>query len=138
MMKLKTNYEIESIIYRILNEGLKGKINGEVCFQDERSVDSKLEDVVIKTNYITMESFPQSASFTIFAYVPDILKGTGGKKTYNKNRKRLAELSKVVYETIKKPIIEGLAITIENGVELSENDINQHLVAFRLFINIQN
>lgn len=134
---MKTSYDIETILHKLLSRAYEGILKGGVYKFGDRPTDSKDEDAVIQTNYITQEYLPQTGSSTIYIYVPDAIVSIGGSNVPKTNHKRLKYLSDIAIKAIRESRIEGLKIIVENQVRLRDFDIKQNLTAIRLSWNIQ-
>lgn len=136
---MKSSFDIESILFKILKDDdtLSKMINGNIYVGDTRPLNSKKEDIIINTISITSEYLPQVATTNVNVYVPDHYITVQGQKQTQINRKRLQVISDKVLEIIRNCNIEGVELTTETQVTLSEQSISQHYVNIRVYWNIQ-
>lgn len=135
---MKTSFEIDSIIYDLLNRSeIKKNISGGIYYQDSRPDDSTDEDIVINTITMTQDFLPQIATSNINIYVTDKACRIKGKEQLKPDTKRLSELTKSVLSVLREARIEGLKFIPESQTVLQEPAINQHCCNIRISWNIQ-
>ena len=67
---MKTSFDINTIVYRILNvQTVKNAISGDIYKGDDRPDDSTDEDIVINTISLTQDFLPQIATSNVNVYV---------------------------------------------------------------------
>lgn len=135
---MKTSFDIDSILFRLLNQSdVKTAITGGIYNQDDRPDDSTSEDVLINTITLTQDYLPQIATSNVNLYVPDMNVRIKGKEQMKSDRNRLKVLTDKVLTVIRGANITGLKIIPESQTTLAEPSIKQHYVNIRISWNIQ-
>lgn len=129
---MKNTYDIEAIAYQLLkdNQTLTSELSGNISF--DRNLNSKKEDIVIKTITFTQEFKPQIGVSNINIHVPDRSVNIGGVPQSVENRARLNTLSKLVLSIVREAHVKGLSIVVESQTTLKEPEISQHFVNIRI------
>ncbi len=134
---MKTSFDLNSIVFRLLNSEAGSAINGGIYTEDDRPADSDKEDIVINTIDSTQAYLPQIATSNVNIYVPDSTKNINGKNQMTMNKTRLNAITKIVLRILREAHIDGLALIPVGQTTLSEPDIDQHFVNIRIEWNIQ-
>ena len=130
-----TNYDIDKKLYRLFKAAVSSHtvpITG-VVYNGNRPLNSKNEDITIRTMSIAGDGFPQEALTNINCYVNDIAESHGG---YVKDGVRLDALSKAIVDFIDTIEIPNTAFEVENITEVSEEAIHQHYLNVRVRTDI--
>lgn len=130
-----TNYDIDKKLYRLFKAAVSihtVPITG-VVYNGNRPLNSKNEDITIRTMSIAGDGFPQEALTNINCYVNDIAESHGG---YVKDGVRLDALSKAIVDFIDTIEIPNTAFEVENITEVSEEAIHQHYLNVRVRTDI--
>jgi len=135
---MKTSFDINTIVYRILNvQTVKDAISGDIYKGDDRPDDSTDEDIVINTISLTQDFLPQIATSNVNVYVADKPKTIKGKSMLKADSVRLKAITGVVLSVLRAAKVPGLLFKVEAQSELSETNVKQHFVNIRLSWNIQ-
>jgi len=136
---MKMTFDTDAILFSLLkNSSVKNAINGNIYVGDGRPVDSKDEDIVVNTIYLTSDFHPQIGTSNVNIYVPDTDVQIGGRKQKKSNRVRLKALAEKTMDTLRNTKVEGLLFTIDSQNILAESEVDQHFVNIRISWNIQN
>lgn len=135
---LKTTFDTDAILFSLLkNSPVKNAINGNIYVGDDRPADSKDEDIVVNTIYLTADFRPQIGTSNVNIYVPDVDVQIGNRKQKKSNRVRLKALSEKTIDTLRNTAVAGLLLTVESQNILAEPGIDQHFANIRISWNIQ-
>ncbi len=135
-MALKDSFDMDSILYRILNESsVKGMISGDI-YAGERPLNSEKEDIAINVLTITQDSTPQTGVSNVNIFVPDIDVKISGRTQKVENRKRISTLTKEVLSILRAAKITGISLSVESQNTIAEPDISQHFSNIKIFWNI--
>lgn len=129
-----TTIDINRILFRILNQAkAELKLSGGIYKNDDRQVNSVLEDITINTIDLSVDYAPQIATSNVNVHVPDIevvIDGTPQRKT---NEPRLKELSDIVIRLINGTHIPGAGHRTGSQTLLKDADASfQHYVNIRV------
>lgn len=133
---MNTSYDIDKTLYRSLKAAVQAHtipINGGV-YNGDRPLNSKAEDITVRSLSVVSDGFPQDAVVNVNVYVPDIAEGHGG---YVRDGARLDVLSKSVMNYLSSLVYDCVDVYVDNVTEIDEQEIHQHYVNFRvrLYIN---
>ena len=96
-----------------------------------------MEDVVINTIDVTLDTSPQLATSNVNIYVPDKTKNINGTNQIKSNRIRLRELTKYVIKVLKDAKFEGMKLIVMSSRTMFEPNTKQHYQNIRIEWNIQ-
>jgi hypothetical protein len=135
---MKTSFDINTIVYRILNvQTVKNAISGDIYKGDDRPDDSTDEDITINTISLTQDFLPQIATSNVNVYVADKPKTIKGKSMLKADDTRLKAITDIVLSVLRAAKVPGLLFTIEAQSTLAETSVKQHFVNIRISWNIQ-
>ena len=131
-----TDFDLNTDLFVLLNNsGIT--ISGGVYIEDDRPDNSQLEDVVINTIDVTLDTSPQLATSNVNIYVPDKTKNINGTNQIKSNRIRLRELTKYVIKVLKDAKFEGIKLIVMSSRTMFEPNTKQHYQNIRIEWNIQ-
>ena len=131
-----TDFDLNTDLFVLLNNsGIT--ISGGVYIEDDRPDNSQLEDVVINTIDVTLDTSPQLATSNVNIYVPDKTKNINGTNQIKSNRIRLRELTKYVIKVLKDAKFEGMKLIVMSSRTMFEPNTKQHYQNIRIEWNIQ-
>lgn len=111
-------------------------LTGDIYFDNERPVDSKLEDIVINTPALNGgNGHPQTGYSNLNIYVPKLRVKVGGKQRIVRNRLREQALAEAVMRIVETMQVEGV-VSIESENKEQSSDGNESFVNVRVFWNI--
>ena len=135
---MKTSFELESILYGILNvRTIKNAISGGIYLGDTRPADSGDEDITINTITVSSDVCPQTATSNVNIHVPDVDANLGGNVQKVANRIRLKALTNLVFTELRNADLTGIKIVPMLMSTMAETSINQHYINIRIDWNIQ-
>lgn len=132
---MKTTYDIDSVVFRIIKESLSGTIKGGI-YPGERPVNSNYEDITINTIVLSQDNPPQLGTSNINVHVPDLIVTVNNVQQNVEDRSRLNVLTGLVLSAIRSAIVPGLKIAVESQTTLNEPEIKQHYANIRINWNI--
>lgn len=131
-----TDFDLNTDLFVLLNNsGIT--ISGGVYIEDDRPDNSQLEDIVINTIDVTLDTSPQLATSNVNIYVPDKTKNINGTNQIKSNRIRLRELTKYVIKVLKDAKFEGMKLIVMSSRTMFEPNTKQHYQNIRIEWNIQ-
>lgn len=136
-----TNYDIDKLLYASIKarfEMPQTPVSGIVyigggVYNGDRPLNSKAEDITIRTLSIVGDGFPQEAVTNVNVYVPDVSESEGG---YVRNGKRLEILSEAVADYISTLSYHKMAVAVDTIAEVPLEQVHQHYVNFRLRVYV--
>lgn len=135
---MKTINDISGILYRMLSgAGLNN--TGGIYQNGQRPANSTMEDVVIAPISLTTQACPQSGTWNVNIYVPDMEVSTGIAVELVPNGARLDELTKQVHDAIvnSNHVVDGIGIYESSHVMIEEREMKQHYMNIRVELTIQ-
>lgn len=131
-----TDFDLNTDLFVLLNNsGIT--ISGGVYIEDDRPDNSQLEDIVINTIDVTLDTSPQLATSNVNIYVPDKTKNINGTNQIKSDRIRLRELTKYVIKVLKDAKFEGMKLIVMSSRTMFEPNTKQHYQNIRIEWNIQ-
>lgn len=136
-----TNYDIDKLLYASIKarfEMPQTPVSGIVyisggVYNGDRPLNSKVEDITIRTLSIAGDGFPQEAVTNVNVYVPDVAESEGG---YVRDGKRLEILSNAVADYISTLSYPNMAVAVDTIAEVPLEHVRQHYVNFRLRVYV--
>ena len=136
-----TNYDIDELFYASIKarfEMPQTPVSGIVyisggVYNGDRPLNSKAEDITIRTISIVGDGFPQEAVTNVNVYVSDVAEFNGG---YVRNGKRLEVLSNAVKDYIKTLIYKNVDINIDSMTEVNLESVGQHYMNIRMKVTV--
>ena len=131
-----TDFDLNTDLFVLLNSsGIT--ISGGVYIEDDRPDNSQLEDIVINTIDVTLDTSPQLATSNVNIYVPDKTKNINGTNQIKSDRIRLRELTNYVIKVLKDAKFEGMKLIVMSSRTMFEPNTKQHYQNIRIEWNIQ-
>lgn len=126
---------LNGMIYATLSGANLG-ISGDVYFDNERPIDSTLEDVTINTPSLSGgNGHPQTGYSNINIYVPMMRVKIGGKQRLVRNRNRENALVLAVSTAVEGLRAKGVA-SVDGENKEQSSDGSESFVNIRVFWNI--
>lgn len=135
---MKTVNDINGILYRVLSGAGIGH-NGGIYQNGQRPAQSVMEDIVIAQIALDTQTCPQSGTWNVNIYVPDMEVSTGQTTELVPDYARMDGLAKAVHRAIveSNTTINGIGIYESSHVILAESGMKQHYVNIRVELTIQ-
>jgi hypothetical protein len=132
-----TSFDLNTILYRILNvSSINDIITGGV-YIDERPEDSDNEDITINTLPVSIETCPQTATSNVNIHVPNKNGKIKGKVQKIKDNPRLKKITSLVLKELQSASLVGMKIIPVMMSTVEESSICQHYTNIRIDWNIQ-
>ena len=126
-----TKFDTNQLMYNIISDaGIS--ITGKIYIDENRPVNSTLEDIVINTIDVT-NATPQRATSNVLIFVPDIM--AKGNKTSVKiaNTQRLESLSRQILSLIENATTpSGISLLPSPPNIIAEDTMSQHYAGIRI------
>ena len=126
--------DLNGILYAELSAANLG-LRGGIYFDNERPLDSKLEDIVINTPALNgMAGHPQNGYSNLNIYVPQMRVKVGGKQRLVRDRLREKDLVEKVTAVVENMQVEGVNY-VESERKEQSADGGESFVNVRVFWN---